>query len=71
MEYEYVITSAHDGQEPHWVQRYANEYGAWENFFLFTDWGTANEYRTVNLTTPTGKMYTKLFYRDGRVQVKA
>ena len=70
MEYEYAITSAYDGEAPHWVQRYENEYGAWESFFLFTDWGMANEYRTVNLSTPTGKMYTKTFYRDGRVVVK-
>ena len=43
MEYEYVITSAYDGKAPHWTQRYENEYGAWENFFLFTDWGFADE----------------------------
>jgi hypothetical protein len=30
----------------------------------------ADEYATVNLYTPTGKCYTKLFYRDGRVVVK-
>jgi hypothetical protein len=70
MEYEYVITSANDGQAPHWTQRYENEFGAWESFFRFTDWGMANEYRTVNISTPTGKMYTKTFYRDGRVIVK-
>jgi hypothetical protein len=71
MEYEYAVTSAYDGHAPHWVQRYENEFGAWESFFRFTDWGMANEYRTVNISTPTGKMYTKLFYRNGEVQVKA
>jgi hypothetical protein len=32
MDYEYVITSAYDSQEPHWTQRYEKEFGAWENF---------------------------------------
>jgi hypothetical protein len=71
MEYEYAVTSAYDGHAPHWTQRYENEFGAWESFFRFTDWGMANEYRTVNISTPTGKMYTKIFYRNGEVQVKA
>ena len=29
MEYEYVITSAYDSNEPHWTQRYENEYSEW------------------------------------------
>jgi hypothetical protein len=70
MDYEYLITSAYDGEAPHWEQRYENEFGAWENFFLFTDWGMANEYRTVNLTTPDGEV-SKTFYRDGRIEVSA
>jgi hypothetical protein len=72
MDYEYLITCQYDSEaEPHWQQRYENEFGAWESFFRFTDWGMADEYSTVNLYTPTGKCYTKVFYRDGRVQVKA
>jgi hypothetical protein len=70
MEYEYLITCAYDGNAPHWEQRYENEFGAWENFFLFTDWGMADEYSTVNLYTPTGKCYTKNFYSSGMVAVK-
>jgi hypothetical protein len=66
----YKITSAYDSNAPHWSAEYENEFGAWENFFKFTDWGMANEYRTVNISTPTGKMYTKLFYRSGEVVVK-
>ena len=66
----YKITSSYDSNAPHWEQTYENEFGAWENFFKFTDWGMANEYRTVNISTPTGKMYTKLFYRSGEVVVK-
>jgi hypothetical protein len=30
----------------------------------------ADEYSTVNLYTPTGKCYTKNFYRSGMVSVK-
>ena len=72
MEYEYLVTCQYDYMEkPHWEQRYESEFGAWESFFRFTDWGMANEYSTVNIYTPTGKCYTKVFYRDGRVQVKA
>jgi hypothetical protein len=68
----YKLTCQYDYEEsPHWSATYENEFGAWENFFKFTDWGLANEYSTVNLYTPTGKCYTKVFYRDGRVQVKA
>jgi hypothetical protein len=66
----YKITSAYDGHAPHWSMEYENEFGAWENFFKFTDWGMANEYRTVNLSTPSGKMHTKIFYRGGKVVVK-
>lgn len=62
----YKITSAYDGQAPHWEQTYENEFGAWEIFFNFIDWGFADEYRTVNLYTPAGKCYTKIFYRKNR-----
>ncbi len=66
----YKLTCAYDSNAPHWSAEYENEYGAWENFFLFTDWGFANEYSTVNLYTPSGKCYTKIFYREGRKVVE-
>ena len=66
----YRLTCAYDGNSHHWSAEYETEFGAWENFFRFVDWGTANEYSTVNLSTPTGKMYTKVFYRNGMVSVK-
>jgi hypothetical protein len=34
------------------------------------DYGTAKEYATYNLSDPMGKMYTKTFYRNGKVAVK-
>ena len=58
----YKLTCAYDSNAPHWSAEYENEYGAWENFFLFTDWGMANEYSTVNpvsythLTLPTKRI---------------
>ena len=66
----YRLTCAYDGNSHHWSAEYATEFGAWENFFLFTDWGFADEFATVNLYTPSGKCYTKLFYRSGEVVVK-
>ena len=66
----YKITSAYDGNAPHWSAEYENEFGAWESFFRFTDWGMADEYSTINIYTPTGKCYTKVFYRSGMVSVK-
>ena len=62
----YKLTCAYDSNAPHWSAEYENEFGAWENFFKFTDWGFANEYSTVNLYTPSGKCFTKVFYREGR-----
>ncbi len=62
----YKLTCAYDSNAPHWSAEYENEFGAWENFFLFTDWGMANEYATVNLSEPNGKMHTSTFYREGR-----
>ena len=70
-EYSYAVTCQYDYEEsPHWTGKYEDEFEAWNNFFLFKDWGLANEYSTVNMYTPTGKCYTKVFYRNGLVVVK-
>jgi hypothetical protein len=34
------------------------------------DYGFAKEYATYNLSDPTGKMYTKTFYANGKVSIK-
>ena len=63
----YKITVTYDEQKtPNNVFQYSDELEAFKNFLSFTDWGFADEYSTVNLSTPTGKMYTKIFYREGR-----
>lgn len=62
----YQITVSYDGKPIHFNQNYADALEAFSAFLSFTDWGWANEYSTVNLNMPTGKMYTRTFYREGR-----
>ena len=66
MEYNYAITVAYDGNAPHWTGRYSDALTAVNEFNKHIDWGFADEYSTVNLSEPSGKMHTKLFYREGR-----
>ena len=66
MEYNYAITVAYDGNVPHWTGRYTDALTAVNEFNKHVDWGVADEYATVNLSEPSGKMHTKLFYREGR-----
>ena len=63
----YKITCTYDGDiTTRKMWQYADALDAFTNFDKFTDWGFADEYSTVNLELPTGKMYTKIFYREGR-----
>jgi hypothetical protein len=62
----YQISVAYDGKAIHFNQNYADALEAFTAFNKFVDWGWANEYATVNLQMPTGKMYTRIFYREGR-----
>ncbi len=67
MDYEYSITVTYDSAtEPNWVGRYDNALSAVTEFNKIVDWGFANEYSTVNLSEPNGKMHTRTFYREGR-----
>ena len=66
MEYNYAITVAYDGNAPHWTGRYTDALTAVNEFNKHIDWGFADEYATVNLSEPSGKMHTKVFYREGR-----
>ena len=68
MNYEYAVTSTNDsGLKPDWVGRFDNALEAVNSFNTFTDHGFANEYRTVNLSEPNGKLHTKILYRNGNV----
>jgi hypothetical protein len=66
MDYEYAVTCSYDGKAPHWSIRLDNALDAVKSYLSFTDWGMANEYATVNLSEPNGKMHTSTFYREGR-----
>ena len=63
----YKITVSNDENAPHWSQEYSDELNAHEEFAKFIDWGFADEYATINLFTPSGKCYTKIFHRSGKV----
>ena len=69
MEYDYVLTTAYDG-ELFSTLRLSDFAEASEAWAKCSDHGNAKEYATYNLTDPTGKMFTKNFYSDGRVSVK-
>jgi hypothetical protein len=62
----YKITCAYDENAPHCTQQFSDELDAHKSFANYVDWGFADEYSTVNLYTPSGKCYTKIFYREGR-----
>ena len=63
----YKITVAYDENPIHWEKVYDDELNAHEAFARFTDWGFADEYSTINLHTPSGKCYTKIYWRNGKV----
>ena len=69
MEYNYVLTTSYDGElvSTHRISDFMEAHEAWAKC---VDYGNAKEYATYNLTDPTGKMYTKNFYSDGRVEIK-
>ena len=66
----YQITVAYDGNPIHFNKNYTDALEAFTAFLSFVDWGWANEYSTVNLLIPSGKLYTKVFYRGGKVVSK-
>jgi len=66
MEYLYAVTVSYDSKPVHWTGRYSDALSAVNTFNSFEDWGFADEYSTVNLSEPSGKMHTKTFYREGR-----
>ena len=66
----YQITVAYDGNPIHWNKNFADALEAFTAFIAFNDHGFADEYSTINLQMPTGKMYTKTLYRTGMVTTK-
>jgi hypothetical protein len=67
----YKITVTYDeAVKPNYVWEYSDELQAHKEFAKYIDWGFADEYATVNLYTPAGKCYTKIFYRKDRKVVE-
>lgn len=69
MEYTYSLTTLYDGEVVNTlrVSDMLEVVNAWNKC---VDFGDAKEYATYNMSDPTGKMYTKTFYRNGNVSVK-
>ena len=66
-EYLYTVTVTYDNvPSPQWIGRYSDALSAVDEFNKHVDWGFADEYATVNLSEPSGKMHTRVFYREGR-----
>jgi hypothetical protein len=69
MEYNYSITTSYDGETVN-ILRVSDMLEAVDAWTKCVDFGDAKEYATYNLSDPIGKMYTKTFYRNGKVAIK-
>ena len=70
-EYLYSVTVTYDSATtPKWVGRYSDALSAVEVYQKFIDHGFANEYSTINLSEPSGKMHTKVIDRMGKVTTR-
>jgi len=69
MEYTYSLTTSYDGELVNTL-RVSDMLEAVDAWTKCVDFGDAKEYATYNLSDPTGKMYTKTFYRNGEVAIK-
>jgi hypothetical protein len=69
MEYTYAITTSYDGELVNTL-RVSDMLQAVDAWTKCVDFGDAKEYATYNLSDPTGKMYTKTFYRNGEVSIR-
>lgn len=69
MEYNYSLTTSYDGNLVNTLRSadMLEIVNAWNKC---VDFGDAKEYATYNMSDPMGKMYTKVFFRDGKVSVK-
>jgi hypothetical protein len=65
----YKLFTYYDGNLE-FTHQFADALQAFEAFARCKDHGFANELATYNLEMPTGKMYTKNFYRNGMVVMK-
>jgi hypothetical protein len=68
-EYTYSLTTSYDGELINTL-RVSDMLTAVDAWDKCVDYGFAKEYATYNLSDPTGKMYTKTFYTNGKVSIK-
>jgi hypothetical protein len=68
-EYTYALTTSYDGELINTL-RVSDMLTAVDAWNKCVDYGFAKEYATYNLSDPTGKMYTKTFYTNGKVSIK-
>ena len=68
-EYTYSLTTLYDGELINTL-RVSDMLTAVDAWNKCVDYGFAKEYATYNLSDPTGKMYTKTFYTNGKVSIK-
>jgi hypothetical protein len=69
MEYLYSLTTSYDGTLVNTL-RSADLLEIVDAWNKCSDYGDAIESATYNLSDPSGKMFTKIFFRDGEVRVK-
>ena len=69
MEYTYSLTTSYDGELINTL-RVSDMLTAVDAWNKCVDYGFAKEYATYNLSDPTGKLYTKTFYTNGKVSIK-
>ena len=69
MEYNYSLTTSYDGNLVSTL-RSADMIEVVDAWNKCVDFGDAKEYATYNISDPMGKMYTKTFYRNGKVVIK-
>jgi hypothetical protein len=69
MDYNYSLTTSYDGKLIHTL-RTADMLEAVDAWNKCVDYGDAIEHATYNLSDPNGKMFTKIFFRDGEVVIK-
>jgi hypothetical protein len=69
MEYLYSLTTSYDGSLVNTL-RSADLLEIVDAWNKCVDYGDAIEHATYNLSDPNGKMFTKIFFRDGEVVIK-
>jgi hypothetical protein len=69
MEYLYSLTTSYDGSLVNTL-RSADLLEIVDAWNKCVDHGDANEHATYNLSDPSGKMFTKIFFRNGEVSGK-